>query len=187
MLTDLVLFKEEGFDLGYDAIIQAQVRKLKEVKGRLNDLVIVEARDGEEARKAAENKNIDIILGVESSGKRDRMHSRESGLNDATCELCRTNGIAVAIPVAEMLNSPRRIELIGRTMQNIRLFRKYKVRVVAASFAKNKYEQRTPNDIAAMLRALGMTPKEAIAALNAVDDLLRDKREIVRKGVRIKE
>jgi len=187
MLVDIVLFKEEGLDLGYDAVIVARLRKLKEVKGKIQDLVIVEARDSEEARKAAENKNVNIILGIESSSHRDKMHFRDSGLNQATCAFCKANNIAVAIPIAEIINSPRRNELIGRVMQNIKLYRKYKIRVVAASFAKNKHEQRKPSDIASFLRSLGMTPKEATDALNAVDELLRDKREMVRKGVRIKE
>lgn len=187
MPADIVLFKEEGLDLGYDAIIVARLRKLREVKGKTQDLIIVEARDSEEARKAAENKNVDIIFGIESSSHRDKMHFRDSGLNQATCAFCKANNIAIAIPIAETINSSRRNELMGRIMQNIKLYRKYKIRVVAASFAKNKYEQRTPSDIASFLRAMGMTPKEAADALNAVDEILRDKRETVRKGVRIKE
>jgi len=187
MLADIVLFKEEGFDLGYDAVIVTRLRKLKEARGKMQDLVIVEARDAEEARKAAENKNVDVMLGIESSSHRDKTHFRDSGLNQTTCALCKANNIAIAIPVAEIINSARRSELLGRIMQNIRLCRKYNVRVIAASFAKNKHEQRTPSDIASFLRALGMTPKEAMAALNATDELLRDKRETVRKGVRVKE
>ena len=85
MLADIVLFKEEGFDLGYDAVIVTRLRKLKEARGKMQDLVIVEARDAEEARKAAENKNVDVMLGIESSSHRDKMHFRDSGLNQTMC------------------------------------------------------------------------------------------------------
>lgn len=186
MAVDIVLFKGERFNLGYEQVLESKLRKLKEVKGRFPELIIVEARDIEEARKAAENKNVDMILGIEGSAKKDSMHFRNSGLNQVVCKLCKMNNIAVAIPIADIINSQKRTVLMGRVMQNIRFCRKYKVRMVAASFAKNKFEQRTPQDLEGLLRTLGMTAKEAAAAMSNVKEILKDKREIIRHGIRLR-
>ncbi len=183
---DIVLFKGNGFNLGYEEVLHATIKKLREIKGKTPELQIAEARDIDEARKAAENKSVDIILGVESSPRKDNMHFRNSGINQVICKLCKANNTGIAIPIAEIINSPKRNAILGRTMQNIKLCRKYKVRMVAASFAKNKLEQRTPQDIESFLRTLGMTAKESKDALTNVKKILQDKQEILRKGVRTK-
>ena len=51
-------------------------------------------------------------------------------------------------------------------MQNVRLCRKYKVRMVLASFAHDPWEMRSAYDLLAFGQVLGMTPKEATVALN---------------------
>ncbi len=186
MAADIVLFKGEKLKLGYEKIIEARIRNLNQIKGRTPELTIVEANDSEEARKAAESRNIDIIIGVEKSDRKDKMSFRESGLNQVICALCREHNIAIAIPVSDIINSPKRNYALGRLMQNIRLCRKYGVRMVAASFARNKYEQRSPNDIESFLRTMGMTPKDATESLNNVKTIMLEKEQTLKKGVRIK-
>ncbi|MFH0752622.1 MAG: RNase P subunit p30 family protein [archaeon] len=186
MATDIVLFKEKGLDFGYEKTITAKLVKLRDAKAKTSELLIVEARDIDEARKAAENKNVDVMVGVESSGRRDKMQFRNSGLNQVICKLCKANNTAIAIPIAEIINSPKRNALLGRVMQNIKFCRKYKVRMVAASFAKNTLEQRTSKDVESFLKTLGMTPAESVAAMNNVEIILKEKKETVRKGVKIK-
>ena len=51
-------------------------------------------------------------------------------------------------------------------MQNIRLCRKYKVKMVLASFATDKFEMRDARDLISFGVCLGMNPGEAKKALN---------------------
>lgn len=177
MAIDIVLFKDKGLDLGYERTIFSKIKKSKDIKGKTPELQIAEARDIDEARKAAENKNVDIIIGAESSPRKDNMHFRNSGINQVICKLCKANNTAIAIPIAEIINLKKRNATLGRVMQNIKFCRKYKVRMIAASFAKTRLEQRTPSDVESFLRTLGMTASEAKASLNNAEELLKDKRK----------
>lgn len=118
--------------------------------------------------KALKNKNIDILLSPEKNSGRDKMHSRESGMNHVLCKLARDNKIAIGINFGDILNSKgeRRANLIGKLMQNIRLCRKYKVKMVIVSIAKNEYEMRAGKELFALCRVLGMNGLQAKEALN---------------------
>ena len=186
MAIDIVLFKGEKAELGYEDVIEAQLTTPKDSRYS-NNLVIAEARDIEDARKAAENRNIDIIYGIEGSYRKDKMHFRNSGMNQVICKLCRDNNTAIAVPIADIITANIRNELLGRIMQNIKFCRKYKVRMVAASFARKDSERRSPSDIESFLRAIGMTAKEAKESLTNAKAILVEKRHFIRKGVRIKE
>ena len=127
---------------------------------------IVEGISEEKNRKAVENKQVDILLAPERIGKKDRLNQRDSGVNDILCKLAKENDVAIGFSFADLLNSKFRAVLLGRMMQNVRLCRKYKVRMVLASFAKDSWEMRAAYDLLAFGQVLGMTPKEATMALN---------------------
>ncbi|MFH1181921.1 MAG: RNase P subunit p30 family protein [Candidatus Woesearchaeota archaeon] len=56
--------------------------------------------------------------------------------------------------------------------KNIRLCRKGKIGIVAASLATKPYEMRSPHDFSSLLICLGMTPGEAKKALSSAAELL---------------
>ncbi len=152
-MIDIVKFKGEMFNLG------------SEIK-YFNDLEIVEGGTDEKNRKAVENKSTDILLSPERNAQNDKMASRNSGLNQVLCKLAHDNKIAIGFSFTELLNSKEKSKVIGRWAQNIRLCRKYKVKIVLASFANNKWEMRSPKDLFSLALTLGMTGKEATEALN---------------------
>ena len=78
------------------------------------------------------------------------------------CRLAHENNVAIGVS----LNSLYGPFLLGRFKQNIKLCRKYKVKILFFTFAKNKYELRGKEDMLGFLRAMGMTGKEAKSALN---------------------
>ena len=134
-----------------------------------------------------ENKRVDIIVGAEKSKKNDFLHYRNSGLNQVLCKLARKNDIAVAFNFNEVLKlkGAGRSQLIGRMMQNVRMCRKYGVRMIIASFATNKFELKNPSDLMSFGMILGMTPKEAKDGLENVSYFLSDKKEKITDGLRI--
>lgn len=153
-MIDIIRFQGEKFDLGF-----AEVKNFKEFK-------TVAAESEHLIRKALEDKNIDIVLIQNSTKLRDKVASRESGLNQVLCKLAHTNKIAIAFSFSDVLNSKEKSKILGRMMQNVRLCRKYKVKMVLASFATNKWEMRSPKDLFSFGIILGMTGKEANESLN---------------------
>jgi RNase P/RNase MRP subunit p30 len=55
--------------------------------------------------------------------------------------------------------------ILGRIMQNIKLARKYKMKIKLASFARNPYELRDCNDLLSFGILVGLHPSEAKKAL----------------------
>ena len=141
-------------DLGFHKVLHAK------------SFHIVEGISEEKNRKAVENKQVDILLAPERVGKKDRLNQRDSGLNHVLCALAKQNDVAIGFSFSDMLNSKYRALTLGRMMQNVRLCRKYKVRMVLASFAQHPSEMRPPQDLLAVGQTLGMTPKEVSMALN---------------------
>ncbi len=158
-MIDIVCFKDKklkefGKKLGFSDVYS------------LNDFKIIRGGDEKSNRKAVENKDIDILLHPEKNDKKDFMKSRNSGLNQVLCKIAKKNDVAIGFSFNEILKSSRRSLLIGRMRQNIKLCRKYKVRMVFASFAKSLYEMRGAKDLFSLAQVLGMSPGEAKKALN---------------------
>ncbi len=103
----------------------------------------------------------DIMFGFEESERKDTMHQRYSGLNNVLCELAFRNKVQIAFSFNSILNSAQRSVLFGRMMQNISLCRKYKVKTLIGSFAKQPSEMRSAKDLQSVFITLGMHPAEA--------------------------
>jgi len=174
MLIDLVQTKNT-INLGFDKLIQVKIHKItsrNQIQKIKEKIVIIEG--GKLNREILESKKPHILLSPEKYSKQDSLHQRISGLNHILCKLARKNKVAIGINFNDILYSKDRTKLLGKIMQNIRLCRKYKVRIVLATFAKNKYEFRAPNDLIAFAQSLGMTSKQAKDSLN-FNLVLKDK------------
>lgn len=153
-MIDLVCFIGERFELGFSKVYN------------INELNIIFGGDENTNNKALENKKTDILVSPERNAKKDNLHFRDSGLNQVLCKLAADNKVAIGFNLSDLLNSKERNVLLGRMRQNVELCRKYKIKMVLASFARNKYEQRNPRDMESLARVLGMNEKEIKEALN---------------------
>lgn len=134
--------EEFGKELGYSKLVNVKELKI----GNFNDF---------------NNKNIDIITGLEILELSDSLHQRNSGFNQTLAKLAKKNNIAIAFNFNDISDSKNKPQTMGRISQNIKLCRKYKVKMKIASFAKTKYQMRNPKDLISLFLLLGMTPKEA--------------------------
>lgn len=186
-MEDLILFEGSPLALGYDKAHRVKIHSPKTAKEALNlqgtELIIASASSEEVTRALFENRNIDIVTNLELSGKEDGMHYRNSGMNQVLCKLADENSIAVCFNL-QHAKSPR---VLGRMMQNVRLCRKYKVRMLIASFASNLYEMKGASNVLSFAKVLGMTHPEALKAMSFSDLLAEKKVKKPRKGVRILE
>ena len=78
------------------------------------------------------------------------------------CAIMKKNKTSLALSFNQILKArpKRRAEIMGRMAQNIMLCRKYKVKVIITSFATDPYEMRSPHDLMALGRMLGMDTKQ---------------------------
>lgn len=172
MASDITLFEGEKPELGFEKIFSAK------------DLRIIEC-DESSIRGAVEQRRADIIM-VSEKNPRDSLHFRRTALDSVICSIAARNGIAFAFSFSAILNARNRPLILGRIMQNIRLCRKHKVKMIFASFARNKWEMRAPEELRAFARTLGMTAGESNDALNSIPDIIASKNHKI-KGVRIIE
>lgn len=111
-------------------------------------------------------KGLDFIYGLEVISQKDTFHQRASGLNQVYCKLAVRNKIAVAFNLRDIFYAKDKYVVLGRVMQNIRLCRKYKVKMMIISLAEDEYGMRNPMDLISLGISLGMTAKEASDGLN---------------------
>lgn len=144
----------------YSALL-VEPNQVKQFKGKA-DFIVVKAQE-ETSRHTIEKMKPDLMFGFEESEKKDTMHQRYSGLNHVSCELASRNKVKILFSFSSILNSfgEKRAVLFGRISQNISLCRKYKVKTLIASFAKNTSEMRSAKDLQSLFIILGMHPKEA--------------------------
>lgn len=134
-------------------------------KNKKDNIIVMKASG--KSREVLERKGADIIYGFEDSLQSDYIHHRASGLNQVLCKIAREKDVAVGFSVSLILNSKRKSVLLGRIKQNVRLCRKYKVKMVIASFSSDPYEMRAVHDLISLFCLLGMHPSEAKKALNS--------------------
>ncbi len=123
---------------------------------------LVVSKDYDSNRKLIENKKVKILVNPHINDLRDSFHFRASGLDQIICKSANKNDISIGISL-DSLNNP---VMLGRVKQNIKLCRKYKVKIKFFTFAEDKYKLRAREDLLSFLRAIGMTGKEAKEALS---------------------
>ena len=105
-------------------------------------------------RNAVENKNVDVLLSPEKGRTKDFMKFRNSGLNQVLCKLANKNKVGIGFNFDDVLNSENKINLLGKMMQNVKLCKKYKIKMNIFS------KDRSESDLKSFGVVLGMHPSE---------------------------
>ncbi|MBW3019482.1 hypothetical protein KY329_04850 [Candidatus Woesearchaeota archaeon] len=129
---------------------------------KVRDMKLLAFCKGSARAREAIERSASMIFGMEDEQK-DSLHYRRSGLNQVLCKLAKSKDVAIGFDFNSVLMSRRkaRAVIIGRMMQNIVLCRKYKLKMLIASFAKTPYQMRSPSDLRAFFHVLGMQQGEA--------------------------
>lgn len=120
-------------------------------------IVVVKSDGSEDFNRAIfECEDVDIATDIASSTGRDHTHYRRSGLNQVLAKLAKENKISYALNFSRLLSlqQRQRVLLLGRWMQNCRIFGKYGVPVGLYSFASDIREIRNKSDLEAFGRIL---------------------------------
>lgn len=157
------------------------IRSLRRKIDNERGLVVVEAGDDGINKNLFENKKVDILIGLEKNRERDFMKSRDSGLNQTLCRLANKNKIAIGFSFSDVLNANgiERSNVLGKMMQNARLCKKYKVKMIVGSFASKWQELRSERDLTAFGREIGI---EKVNNKDAIS-FLKNKKDYISEGV----
>ena len=146
--------------LGYSELVfigNVDISKLKS-KIKISSNKRIFKSDITKDRNLIECKKADMIYEFEQQSRKDSMHFRSSGINQVIAKLMKLKNVSYGLSFSQLLNASKeeQARIIGRTMQNIRLCKKYKVKVVVASFARTPYEMRDHKDLVAFAKTLGL-------------------------------
>ncbi|MBS3107589.1 hypothetical protein J4468_01615 [Candidatus Woesearchaeota archaeon] len=169
MARDLIQFEYEDKNIGFTKLekvnlISQNSKELRNTLNRAKEKLVVQGSSDEVNRMALESKKVKIFVSNEKEREKDFMHFRNSGLNQVLCNLAKKNNIAIAFNFNDLLKASsweQRSVTLGRIMQNIRLCRKAKVKMIFASFAKKEEDIRPYNMLLSFTKVLGMSTKES--------------------------
>ncbi len=154
-MIDIINFQlNDGKGLGFKNI------------NNFSDFRIIKGGSISRNMEAVSSRKTDILIMAENIFSNDKTHHRNSGLNHLICKLAKENNVAIGFSFSNLLNSTNISRVLGRMKQNVRLCRKYKIRMMIGSFAENEFEMRTAKDLMAFGRALGMTGSEVKKSMN---------------------
>lgn len=177
MFEDIILFEGEGYNLGFSKLHKVGIiQDISKAKRTREELLILKLPK-EDILKI---NGIDILL-MQYQTKKIGVPA----LSIALCQHLKKEEIAVAFSASEIIKAGEPWKIMGRIMQDIKLCRKYKIKMLFASFAQNKEEQAGAYELYSLAGLLGMHPDEAKSALTSFSKLLEEKRRTIAKGVRL--
>ncbi|MEK6873073.1 MAG: hypothetical protein AABW90_03615 [Nanoarchaeota archaeon] len=124
--------------------------------------VIIQAQNDEFNRKILENKDVDIIVGLEFDRK-DFLKQRNSGLNEILCKLAKENDIKIGVDISKVrrLDKLKKAKVLARMRQNIFLCRKIGCKIIIFGNDYNKQDYSKQEVMSFFLTFKGST-KQAI-------------------------
>ncbi|MFA7707617.1 MAG: hypothetical protein WCX73_01590 [Candidatus Pacearchaeota archaeon] len=134
-----------------------QIIKLK--KENPLQQTIIRAQDHEFNRKIFENKDVNIVIGLENHNRKDYLKQRDSGLNEILAKLAKNNNIKIGIDLSEIKKqSPKQKAIIlARIKQNIELCKRTNTQIIII----NNYSSQ---EIMSFMLCLGANTEQAKSA-----------------------
>ena len=113
--------------------------------------VVFQPTTEEMLRFALEKTPVDMVVNVENLHPKDHTHYPRSGLDQVLAKIAAAKEKTVVFNFNDVLISTNRGKLIARMRLNIKLCKKYKVKMLLTDFSN----QRTVADLTSFYRVLG--------------------------------
>ena len=104
--------------------------------------------------RAVFEKGVDLIYGLELSGRKDFIFHRNSGMNQVLAKIAQVKNITIGFSFSDFMKAKNKAELLGRMQQNYRLCKKYGVKTLIASFAHKPEELQDKTTLDAFKRII---------------------------------
>ena len=132
-------------------------KQIQELKKENKEIAVI-SKDEDFNRKILEIKGINLFVVDEKGIGKDSLKQRNSQLNQVLCKMAKKNDISIGINFEEIskLEKKQKVVAIARLVQNIKLCRKNKNKIII--LPKNKYQKQ---DILGFLIALKSSTQQA--------------------------
>jgi RNase P/RNase MRP subunit p30 len=114
--------------------------------------VIFQPRDESQLLFAVENKDIQVLIGLESLFSSDSLFQVRSGLDTFLCRQLASHDKKLAFSFSDLINSGSQAKVMARMRFNLKLCRKYKIPIIFSSFARSREEMRSRKDLELFFR-----------------------------------
>lgn len=179
--------KKEARDLGVDIVLCDGVRycdylsaieikadtkrelKKKISRARDFDIIVVHGGKLEINRAAAQDSRVGILA-------HPWLGRRDSGVDAVVAREAAKNGVAIELCFRHLLAQEHRIRVLSSIRRILRLWEKYKFRLVVTSGARSRYELRSRYEIRALLHLLGLGE-------GAVEEIMCTPQEIIEESL----
>jgi RNase P/RNase MRP subunit p30 len=138
-------------------LVEAESKKelLKEINKAKGKFTIFKTGSEEMLRFALEKSNVDLVYGMEGINARDSVHFVRGGLDQVTCKIAAERGKVVGFSFNDILGSGNKGKLLGRIMFNVKLCKKYNVKMMFGNFSTSVSSMRSRKDLEVLFRVLG--------------------------------
>jgi len=150
--------KNAGTTMLFPAI-QATANGLNKL-GKAGNAIVV-SQDA--SRQFVEHPHIDCIIDAESMERKDRLHQRNSGLNEPLSGIIASTGKVLLFDMS-LLCRKGNDRILGRFMQNAVLSTKKRIPSLVVSGASFPYELRGAEELRSFSAFIGLHPGAAKAA-----------------------
>lgn len=123
----------------------------------------------DEGKRSQLKKDIDMVFELEDIDKPDFVHHRNSGMNQVIAKILAEKDIIAGFSFNLLLRKDT-ARMIGRMRQNVIFCRKYGIRMVFGSFARNRNEKRNMEDLKSFARTIGMNPGEIKSSMDVLEE-----------------
>ena len=158
------LSKKLGFSKSYFLgdlnVINPKTKKELLKQSKNNKITLFKPQTEDMLRFALEKSSVDIVMGMEMINLKDSVHFVRGGLDQITCRIAKEKGKVIAFSFSDILNSKNRAKLLARMMFNIKLCKKYGVKIIFSNFSSKKEEMRSAKDLKAFFDVLSMGRKK---------------------------
>ncbi len=186
--THLKSFKIDEFSITPGIIIQGKnphhlQKQIRSLRNKTN-ILMVDGGDLKINRAACENVKVDIL-------SRPYYKRRDCGLNHVLSREAAKNNVAIELCFSDLLKSRNslRSKIIAHFRDIIKLQRKFQFMLLITSGARTIYDLRTPQDIMALYRCLGLKKEEILRAISDSPSFILDynqqRKNMVVDGVKI--
>jgi ribonuclease P/MRP protein subunit RPP1 len=146
-----------------------QLRNLAARVRKSTDVVVALGGTEELNRAALETPEVDMLINHTIGGR--------CGINHVLARLARKNGVAIGLDLNQLMNSYRlgRIQGFSAMAEAAGAARRFGAPITLTSGARDPWDMRSPSELIAMGRLLGLTEAEARQGLS--DSMVRENRK----------
>ncbi|UZE93959.1 MAG: hypothetical protein IB618_00055 [Candidatus Pacearchaeota archaeon] len=133
------------------------LRRMVDKASNYISFILVLGINDEINRITLEHKKVRALVSPEYKREKDFLHYRNSGLNQVLCKIARDNDKIIIENFSDFILESKDITkalILGRMIQNARLCKKYKTRLIIGNFVRNNSEFRSKYDLETFKRIL---------------------------------